>query len=111
MNKVLVTNKCMKITDTNHYPLLINKEVSQALKEKGINNTLPNAEIDLSGGLLWNNGTVHSNRLAFLGGVGCRNITNIKLNTNQKDVFAKMYLIKESYLIPETKNETRPPRN
>lgn len=79
MNKVPVTKEFTKITDMERHHLLRNKEVSQALKEKGKDNNLPNTEIDMSGRLLCNNGKVHSNRLTCLEGVVCRNVPNIKL--------------------------------
>ena len=73
--------------------MLRNKEVIQALKEQGFYNALHNAEINLSGGFLCNNGKVHSNRLACLEGVGCRNVTNIKPKLNQKDIYLKKVTI------------------
>ena len=52
--------------------LLEKKEVSQALEDKGKDNALPNTEIEISGELL--SGKVHRNRLAYIKGVGFRNL-------------------------------------
>ena len=49
---------------------------------------------------------MHSNRLACLKGGVCRNEKNIKLNPEQKYIFAKMDLIQERYLIQGTRNDT-----